>query len=106
MVGNGSSAIQIMPEVAKRAVQVVNFVRSPTWITPGLGSAVIGGEVNRLYSEEEKRRFREEPEELNRHRKEIQHGSNKAFDLVSSFSLFLLQTIFGLSIKGLLLTVS
>ncbi|KAL5393431.1 hypothetical protein DPSP01_000251 [Paraphaeosphaeria sporulosa] len=81
VVGNGSSAIQIMPEVARSAARVVNFIRSPTWITPGLGSALIGGEVNRVYSEEEKRRFREEPGELNRHRKEIQHGSNKAFDL-------------------------
>lgn len=79
MIGNGSSAIQIMPELAKKAEQVTNFIRNPTWITPGLGSAVIDGKVNKVYSEEEKERFRQDPKELNRHRKEIQHGSNKAF---------------------------
>lgn len=83
VIGNGSSAIQIMPELAKTAGHVVNFIRSPTWITPGLGSTVIDGQVNKEYTEEERRKFREDPESLIRHRKEIQHGSNQAFDLVS-----------------------
>ncbi|KAF2661447.1 FAD/NAD(P)-binding domain-containing protein [Lophiostoma macrostomum CBS 122681] len=80
MVGNGSSAIQIMPELAKiEGTEIVNFVRSPTWITPGLGSAVIDGQTNKVYSEEEKREFREKPEKLKAYRKAIQHGSNEAF---------------------------
>lgn len=82
MIGNGSSAIQIMPELAKCAKQVTNFIRSPTWITPGLGSAVIDGKVNKVYTEEEKRAFREDPEKLKAYRKEIQHGSNRAFAMV------------------------
>lgn len=57
MIGNGSSAIQIMPELARKAKQVTNFIRSPTWITPGLGSAVIEGKTNKVYSEEEKKRL-------------------------------------------------
>ncbi|KAF2472257.1 FAD/NAD(P)-binding domain-containing protein [Lindgomyces ingoldianus] len=81
MIGNGSSAIQIMPELAKDAEHVTNFIRNPTWITPGLGSAVIGGQINRVYSEEEKKMYREHPEELKKHRKEIQHGSNRAFTM-------------------------
>ena len=72
-----------MPELARNAKHVTNFIRNPTWITPGLGSAVIDGQVNKIYSEEEKRRFGENPEELKKHRKEIQHGSNKAFAMVS-----------------------
>lgn len=83
MIGNGSSAIQIMPELAKNAEHIANFIRNPTWITPGLGSAVIDGQVNKVYSEEEKRKYREDPKALNAHRKEIQHGSNKAFAMVS-----------------------
>ncbi|KAF2120817.1 hypothetical protein BDV96DRAFT_565582 [Lophiotrema nucula] len=79
MVGNGSSAIQIMPVLAKNAKHVTNFIRNPTWITPGLGSAVIDGQINKVYSEEERKKFRDDPKELNKHRKEIQHGSNKAF---------------------------
>jgi cation diffusion facilitator CzcD-associated flavoprotein CzcO len=86
MIGNGSSAIQIMPELAKNAKHVANFIRNPTWITPGLGSAVIDGQINKTYSEEEKRKFQEDPRELNKHRKEIQHGSNKAFAMVGQAS--------------------
>ncbi|KAH7388726.1 hypothetical protein BKA66DRAFT_511098 [Pyrenochaeta sp. MPI-SDFR-AT-0127] len=83
MIGNGSSAIQIMPELAKDAKHVVNFIRNPTWITPGLGNSVINGKVNRAYSNDEKRAFRENPRKLNKHRKEIQHGSNKAFAMAA-----------------------
>ena len=82
MVGNGSSAIQIMPELAKNAKHVTNFIRNPTWITPGLGSSVIDGKVNKIYSEEEKKAFRDDPGKLNKYRKEIQHGSNRAFAMV------------------------
>lgn len=83
MIGNGSSAIQIMPELARKAEHVANFIRSPTWVTSGLGSAVIDGKVNKAYSEDEKRRFREEPEALKAYRKEIQHGNNVSYAMVS-----------------------
>lgn len=45
IVGNGSSAIQIVPQVAKQAGHVANFIRNPTYIIPGLGAAFIGGQV-------------------------------------------------------------
>ncbi|KAK4900271.1 hypothetical protein LTR27_002495 [Elasticomyces elasticus] len=81
VIGNGSSAIQILPQVVDKAKHLTNFIRRPTYITPGLGSSIIGGETQYYYSEEEKRRFREDPAELNRYRKKIQAGSNKAFDM-------------------------
>ncbi|KAF2637966.1 FAD/NAD(P)-binding domain-containing protein [Massarina eburnea CBS 473.64] len=81
VIGNGSSAIQILPEMARTAERVVNFIRSPTWITPGLGSGVIDGKVNKVYSEEEKRGFREVEGRLREHRRRIQDGSNKAFSM-------------------------
>ncbi|KAF2189456.1 hypothetical protein K469DRAFT_736803 [Zopfia rhizophila CBS 207.26] len=87
IVGNGGSVIQIMPELAMNAKHVTKFIRNPTWITPGSSSVVIDGKVNKMYLEEEKRRFREEPEELKRHRKEIQYGRNKAFATVSLHKL-------------------
>ena len=80
IIGNGSSGIQILPQMAGTAAHVTNFIRRSTYITPGLGSAVIGGSTQYHYSDEEKRRFREDPEELKRHRKEIQAGSNRNFD--------------------------
>lgn len=86
VIGNGSSAIQIMPKVVEKAEHVINFIRRPTYITPGLGSSMIGGEVQYVYSEEEKRRFREDPEELKQYRKKIQGQSNRAFDMFTKDS--------------------
>ncbi|KAF9740763.1 monooxygenase [Paraphaeosphaeria minitans] len=60
VIGNGSSAIQMMPEVAKSAARVVNFIKNSTWITLGL-----------VRLSEEEKRSKEEPGELSRHRKEI-----------------------------------
>lgn len=56
----------------ERAAQLTNFVRRPTYITPGLGSAIIGGQTQYYYSEDEKKKFRENPEELHQYRKRIQ----------------------------------
>ncbi|KAK3702417.1 hypothetical protein LTR37_014883 [Vermiconidia calcicola] len=81
VIGNGSSAIQILPKVVDTAEHVTNFIRRPTYITPGLGSAVIGGQTQYIYSEEEKKRFRDNPEELKQYRKMIQAQSNRAFDM-------------------------
>jgi cation diffusion facilitator CzcD-associated flavoprotein CzcO len=81
VLGNGSSAIQILPQVVEKAKHVTNFIRRPTYITPGLGSAIIGGQTQYYYSEEEKKHFRENPEELKKYRKKIQAGSNRAFDM-------------------------
>ncbi|KAL1587357.1 hypothetical protein WHR41_03838 [Cladosporium halotolerans] len=81
MIGNGSSAIQIVPQLVEDVAHLTNFVRRPTYITPGLGSAIIGGKTQHVYSEEEKRRFREDPKALHEYRKKIQAGSNRSFDM-------------------------
>lgn len=81
VIGNGSSAIQILPKVVEEAKHVTNFIRRPTYITPGLGSNIIGGQVQYHYTEEEKEAFRSDPQKLKEYRKKIQAGSNKAFDM-------------------------
>ena len=81
VIGNGSSAIQIVPQLVDKVEHLTNFVRRPTYITPGLGSAIIGGKTQHIYSEEEKQRFREDPEALKQYRKKIQAGSNRSFDM-------------------------
>ncbi|KAM0717495.1 hypothetical protein Q7P37_007347 [Cladosporium fusiforme] len=81
VIGNGSSAIQIVPQLVEEVEHLTNFVRRPTYITPGLGSAIIGGKAQYVYSEEEKRTFREDPEALHQYRKKIQAGSNRSFDM-------------------------
>ena len=52
VIGNGASAVQFVPEVAKVAGQLTLFQRSPNWIVP---------RMNRPYTAEEKARFRAEP---------------------------------------------
>lgn len=81
VIGNGSSAIQILPQIVEKAQHLTNFIRHPTYITPGLGSGIIGGQVQYIYSEEEKREFREDPQKLKEYRKKIQASSNRAFDM-------------------------
>jgi cation diffusion facilitator CzcD-associated flavoprotein CzcO len=81
VIGNGSSAIQIIPQVVQEAKYLANFIRNPTYITPGLGSGAIGGKTQYYYTEEEKKNFRDHPEQLNQYRKKIQAASNRAFDM-------------------------
>ncbi|SMR44755.1 unnamed protein product [Zymoseptoria tritici ST99CH_3D1] len=81
VIGNGSSAIQIIPKVVEKAETLTNFIRHPTYITPGLGSGAIGGKVQYYYTEAERKRFRDNPEELKQYRKRIQAASNRAFDM-------------------------
>jgi cation diffusion facilitator CzcD-associated flavoprotein CzcO len=64
VIGNGASAIQFVPEVAKVAGQLTLFQRSPNWIVP---------RMNRPYTEEEKAQFRTRPELMEKVRQEIFH---------------------------------
>lgn len=81
IIGNGSSAIQILPQLAPGAAHLVNFVRRPTWITAGLGSAAIDGAENYTYTEAEKREFADDPEKLKQYRKRLQQATNTGFEL-------------------------
>ncbi|KAF7185128.1 putative sterigmatocystin biosynthesis monooxygenase stcW [Pseudocercospora fuligena] len=81
VIGNGSSAIQILPQLVEKASHLTNFIRNPTYITAGLGSGIIGGQTQYYYTEEEKQTFRSDPEALKTYRKKIQAGSNRAFDM-------------------------
>ncbi|KAF2467914.1 FAD/NAD(P)-binding domain-containing protein [Lindgomyces ingoldianus] len=76
LIGIGSSGIQILPKVAE-AKHVDFFVRSPTWITPAPGilepKVGQGPEVDEEYNyaPEELTRFKDDPEYLLEHRREL-----------------------------------
>ncbi|KIV86201.1 hypothetical protein PV11_01829 [Exophiala sideris] len=77
IIGNGSSAIQILPQMAKlTGTQIVSFQRGTTWITQSLGE--IGSNFNPRYTRNDKRRFRD-PEKHKQYRKMLQNGMNKGF---------------------------
>ena len=89
VIGNGSSGIQILPQMAKLpGTQVTSFQRGPTYIyyrmppSKLLGRENISG--NPEYTEEDRRRFRENPDEHNKHRRLLVHRINKAFRMVST----------------------
>lgn len=82
VIGNGSSGIQIVPEMARVGSEVVNFARSGTWILAGLGNRIIDGNATYIYSEEEKTRFRNDTDTLKSYRKEIQQGIFASFSIV------------------------
>lgn len=88
VIGNGSSGIQIVPQMAKLpGTDVMNFIRGPTWVTYRVSPATHLGrpsdEVNPSYLDEEKKRFAEHPTAMRDHRRAIIGRSTKAFRMVS-----------------------
>jgi cation diffusion facilitator CzcD-associated flavoprotein CzcO len=112
VIGTGSSAIQILPQIQPTAKSLVTFMRSVTWIAPPIaedmlrkaivttaGAGGAGGAVTNdktttvataaaaalgaqyLYTDEEKRRFRDNPAELLAYRKELEARFNTMFDV-------------------------
>jgi cation diffusion facilitator CzcD-associated flavoprotein CzcO len=97
LIGNGSSAIQILPELQPIVQHMTTFIRTKTWValpftsekvkqqagasTEGekLGVLVRRETANPAYSEDQRRRFRDDPEYLRKYRKEIEHENNARF---------------------------
>ncbi|KAL4865917.1 hypothetical protein BDV12DRAFT_199685 [Aspergillus spectabilis] len=85
VIGNGSSGIQITPQMAKLpGTTVVNYMRSAAWIyyrvPPSKHLGRDTDEVNPAYSEEDKERF-SDPEVHREYRKGIIDRTNRAFRL-------------------------
>ncbi|AEO67780.1 uncharacterized protein THITE_2050573 [Thermothielavioides terrestris NRRL 8126] len=55
LIGNGSSGVQILPEIQPVAAHLTTFIREPTWVCPTRGMEY------HKYTDEEKQRFRDEP---------------------------------------------
>ncbi|KAK5087236.1 hypothetical protein LTR05_004407 [Lithohypha guttulata] len=86
VIGNGSSGIQIVPQMARlQGTQVISFQRKPTYIyyrmppSKLLNRPNISG--NPEYTEEDKKRFRENPAEHRAHRRMLVHRINRAFKM-------------------------
>lgn len=69
LIGNGSSAIQILPEIQKKAKHVYNVIRNPTWIQPRSGIDL--RDENRRYSPEDIEYYRRHPEEIEKFQKTV-----------------------------------
>ena len=105
VIGTGSSAIQIVPQVQKKAKHLTAFMRSVTWISPVVGEAELEEmkakhapqsagdpqDASQLikqywYTEEEKQRFRDDPEYLLLYRRKLESTVNSQFDMFISGS--------------------
>lgn len=87
MIGNGSSGVQIVPTLAKLpGTKVFSFQRSPNYVfthlTPAISLDDDSGGYNPAYTEEKKRRFREDREFHRAYRRKLIHGINAAFKMV------------------------
>ncbi len=87
VIGNGSSGIQIVPQMAKLpGTDVTNFIRGPTWVTYRVSPSVHLGrpsdEPNPSYLESEKKEFAENPISMRDHRRAIIGRSTRAFRMV------------------------
>ena len=81
VIGNGSSAIQIVPQLAKVAKHLTNVVRTPTWISAPFAEDLSKAPgTNPKYTEEEKAEFRRNPQKLKDHRHELAHAFNHFYE--------------------------
>lgn len=83
VIGNGSSGIQIVPQMAKLpGTEVQNFIRGPAWVyyrtPPAKHLGRDDPDPNPQYTEEERGNFRD-PEYHLQHRKAIISRTNKSF---------------------------
>ncbi|KAJ9646660.1 hypothetical protein H2204_000352 [Knufia peltigerae] len=81
VVGNGSSGMQIVPEVTKVASQCFNFVREGTWISaPFVEELSKAPGTNPEYTQEEKDEFRRNPAKLKEHRHTLAQAFNHFYE--------------------------
>ena len=105
VIGTGSSSIQIVPQVQKKAKHLTAFMRSVTWISPVVGEADLQAEKEKQkphteadkqdsselikqywYTEEDKQRFRDDPAYLLLYRRKLESAVNNLFDMFISGS--------------------
>ena len=83
LIGNGSSAIQILPQMQRIAANVTCFIRNPTWISTNIAAQYAGPDgKNFNFTEEKKAEFRSDPSKLFEFRKALEHELNKFFVLL------------------------
>ncbi|KAJ9612905.1 hypothetical protein H2200_002846 [Cladophialophora chaetospira] len=110
VIGTGSSAIQIIPQIQKTAKKVTAFMRSVTWISPVVGGNILeetkqqssdesqkeNPQAQYWYTDEEKQKFREDPKALFDYRYKLESGFNARFDMFiqDSDTSKMVQTLF------------
>jgi cation diffusion facilitator CzcD-associated flavoprotein CzcO len=94
LLGCGSSAIQILPQLQKKCSHVSNFIRGGTWISQPFGSTLIENVLakstepgNYSYTDEEKARFANDSIFYQQFRHEMESYINKDFPCLFAGSM-------------------
>lgn len=83
VIGNGSSAVQVIPSIFPKVKKIKSFVRSSTWITAGFAQKYAGENgTNFKYSEEQKAEFAKHPSEYLKYQKLVEEELNQQFKLM------------------------
>jgi cation diffusion facilitator CzcD-associated flavoprotein CzcO len=84
VIGNGASGQQIVPNILSKVSHLDHYIRSKTWVTPRFNGSVIQATADQpggpLYTEEQKKEWRENPEAYQKFRKDLEvvfHGNYK-----------------------------
>ncbi|KAH8425102.1 flavin-containing monooxygenase [Aspergillus melleus] len=88
VIGNGSSGLQLVPALQRKAAKIVNYARRATWVsTPLCGNLLRDANAtNFAYTEEEKEEFRTNPEKFLEYRKVVETSVNSVYRLMISGS--------------------
>ncbi|VTT55935.1 unnamed protein product [Fusarium fujikuroi] len=81
VIGNGSSGVQVLPHLQKTAAQLTTYVRTPTWIFANYASELTKDGTNFAFTEEEKKKFRENTASLWKFRKEIENSQDNFWNV-------------------------
>lgn len=80
IIGSGSSAVQIVPNILQDVKSLKQFVRSRFWITAGFAQKFAGKDGSNFeYSEEQIEEMRSDPVKYLTYRKSIESDLNKRF---------------------------
>jgi len=92
IVGNGSTGIQIVPALQKEVKHMTVFMRSPTWVAPPFGTSALDSDIlkgkqidsskrQHKFTEEEKLRFKNDPEYYLTFRKRLEAEFNSIIEI-------------------------
>ncbi|KAJ0415766.1 hypothetical protein BJY00DRAFT_304604 [Aspergillus carlsbadensis] len=100
VIGNGSSALQVIPALQPTAKKIVNYIRHATWISTNLAGDITkdGMGTNFAYSPEEKALYASDRAAFLAYRKYVEHSVNSVYKLMISGSeenAFLLNLVDG-----------
>ena len=79
IIGNGSSAVQVLPEMQLTAAKIVNYARSPLWISSAFASEFTPEGKNFKYTDQEIQAFKSDKDMFFQLRHNIEHSFNKFF---------------------------